>query len=224
MNIKFVEKCKDRLNRISDSMLNTNQVFSVLMQMREFQQENNELINISPSFYGCVISCFIEVLFIDINKMFDPDTDSDGIFGLLNTIEKNIHNFDNNRNIEVNWTEELNFSKVTVRKYDNLEQLINDSIKLINEQYELLCRVKKQRDQFYAHQDKKINIDTFFSDYPVSIKDLEMLIILNVNIFNSLNVYFNNKTLYPVAVNCDDFKKTIYYIKKGVQELRDEEG
>ena len=113
-----------------------------------------------------------------------------------------------------------NYFKENKKNKELLDNYISNNEVLNKERDEY----KKQRDKFYAHQDKKINIDTFFSDYPVSIKDFEMLIILNVNIFNSLNAYFNNKTLYPVAVNCDDFKKTIYYIKKGVQKLRDEEG
>jgi len=225
MDCVFFNKCKERLDRISDSMIHANQAFSVYMQMRNFQEEHNELINISPGFYRCVFSCCVEVLFIEINKMFDPDPSSDGILGLLNSMKRSIDLLDREKPIAAGVIEKIDGKKWDSYEYENIEQLIDKAIESISQHDKIIYRVKTQRDKFYAHQDKDIkNLNDFFKKHSVSIIDLETLIVLNTNLFNALYTYFKNTTLMPVANNHEDFKKTVYYIEKGVEALRELEG
>ena len=213
----FYEKNKVRLNRIKDRMLQTNQVYSVIMQLRSFQQEHNDLINISPAFYQCVLSCCIEVLFIEISKMFDPDKSSDGILGLINRLEKNIHLLDNTHSIVAHEMDDLFSHRADEHYYKNIEELISESKKRILDNDSKIKNLKTQRDKFYAHQDVCVkNLDGFFKKNAVSLNDLKLLLLLNVNLFNAFYMYFFNSTLYPRAINGDDFFKTVYYLEKGV--------
>ena len=216
MDRVFFEKNKTRLSRISDCMLQTNQAYSVIMQLRQFQYDHNDLINISPAFYQCVLSCCIEVLFIEIHKMYDSSTTSDGIFGFINTLDNNIHLLDNTRSILANEMDDLFSHRADQRFYKNIESLISESKKRISECDSIIKNIKTQRDKFYAHQDVDIkNLDEFFNKNAVSLNDLKTLLLLNVNLFNAFYMYFYNSTLYPRAINGDDFNKTVYYLEKG---------
>ena len=198
-------------------MIQTNQAYSVIMQLRDFQQKHNELINISPAYYQCVISCCIQFLFIETYKMYDPSTTSDGIFGFINTLEKNIHLLDNTRSIVANEMDDLFSLQADEHFYKNIEALISESKKRISDCDNIIKNLKTQRDKFYAHQDVDIkHLDEFFKKYAVSLNDLKTLLLLNANLFNAFYMYFYNSTLIPMTANRDDFSKTVYYLEKGV--------
>lgn len=221
MNEVFYKKCNERLERISHRMLYVNQAYSVIMQLRNFQEKHFDLMNISPVFYRSVISCSTEVLFIEIYKMYDPRTSSNGIAGLLCTLKKNIHLLDNKKEIEAIEFEELNSNEGKIHRYKNIEILIKESLERIITHEEKIKNLKSLRDKFYAHQDDTINdFDSFFKENAVSLDDLKALILLNVNLFNSLYMYFCDATIYPISINYDDFSKTVYYLEKGESCLK----
>ena len=216
MDKVFYDKCKDRLNQISNSMLRTNQSFCVIIQLNNFKEKYNDLINISPAFYTSVIDCCMESLFIEIDKMFDPKTNGVGIRGLLITMQNNTDLLDNSRSIEANETTALDNYSMTTKEYNSIVQLINDSINKINNNEIIIKNVKTLRDKYFAHRESKVNYNKLFKNNPVSMADIEKLLVLNANIVNALYMYFYNRTLFPIAHNHDDFNKTVFYIKKGV--------
>lgn len=217
MDTAFYKKCRERIDKISHRMIFTNQVYSVIMQLRSFQENHFELMSISPVFYRSVISCSIEVLFIEIYKMFDPNTSSDGIAGLLWTLNKNIHLLDDEKEIEAIEFEDLSSNKGKIRRYKNVEILIKESLEKITANEEKIKNLKTLRDKFYAHQDEAVkNVNSFFKQNAVSLIDIKTLLMLNVNLFNALYMYFYETTLYPISMNHDDFSKTIYYLEKGI--------
>lgn len=224
MDKVFYDKCKDRLYRISNSMLRTNQSFCVIVQLHNYQKEHNELINISPAFYTCVTDCCMESLFVETDIMFDPKTDREGIRGLLLKMKNNIDLLDNDRSIEANETTALDNHNMTTKKYDNIVQLIGHSIYKINDNKEIIKNVKTLRDKYFAHRESKVNYDKLFKNNPVSMTDIEKLLVLNTNIVNALYMYFFDRTLFPIAQNHDDFNRTVFYINKGVKGIREKEG
>lgn len=216
MNEVFFKKCKSRLERISNSMILTNQCFYVIMQLRDYQKKHNELINISPAFFNSVYDSCMEYLFIETDKMFDSNKDSDGVFGLLNKIDGSIDFLDNSQKIEANETSSLNSNTMEVKKYDSISLLVKKFIDRIDKKQDVITNVRILRDKYFAHFDANADPKTLFQNYSVSLYDIESLLVLNTNAVNALNAYFNKKTIYPVATNYKDFSKTIAYIQKGV--------
>lgn len=226
MDKKFFDKCKEKLGRITDSMIYTNQAFLVIMQLRDFQEKNNELINISPAFYSCVYECTMEYLFIEIDKMFDPKIDRDGMYGLLNKLKNKIHLLDRNRPFESNVTHSLNSDIMTSRRYTGIDALVDESIELIEsvKTKEITKNVKTLRDKYFAHREEKKDFSPIFKAHPVSLKDIEALLVLNANIVNALYMYFKEKTIVPRTTDYNDFGKTVFYIQKGIDAIREQEG
>ena len=224
MDEVFYNVCKERLSRISDSMFYTNQAYCVILQLRDFQENHNELINISPAFYNCIQDCCMEYLFIEVDKMFDPKKEREGVYGLLNKIKDSIDLLDLNRTIESNETTALNNHTMKGRKFDNIVQLVDENIKMIEEAQGIIKKVKTLRDKYFAHREVKRDFDVLFRNNSVSLSDIEALLVLSVNAINALNMYFNDKTLFPITIDYDDFKKTVFYIQKGVETIRKQEG
>ncbi|MCR4615061.1 MAG: hypothetical protein K5756_02805 [Clostridiales bacterium] len=222
MDVVFYNECKERLTRISESMLLSNQAFCVIKQLLDFKDNQKDLINISPSFYTCVFDTCTSFLLIEICKMFDSDQNSNGIYGLLNTIKGKINLLDNNREIQANEIMTINDDTAKTQKYENITQFVRQSKKRINSHNAVIDSVKTLRNKYYAHSDNNVNFDDLFKDNPVSISDIESLLVLNVNLINGLYAYFNDSTLFPTFIGCDDFKKTIRYIEKGAEAYRKE--
>ena len=217
MDKQYFESCRKRLDKIVEAMILTNEAHCILLQLRNFQMNNNELINISPGFYNCIIRNCIEVIFIEMYKMFDENKDNDGILGFLCSLRDNYHLLDTSREISANETKKLQDTTMSICKYNSIIQLVESSLKKIHDVDPLILPGKTQRDKYYAHYEKGINWDTFFDKYSVSLSDIESLLILNTNLCNALYMYFYNTTMIPVSMNSDDFKRTIDYIRKGVE-------
>lgn len=216
-NISYEEKCKKELERLSEQYLKTNQTFENLMQLRDFQVNNNDLINISTSFFSQVIENSIEVLFIEISKMYDCCKNAIGIHSLLIRMKKEIRQLNNKKIIQTNVYKRLNDSEPKPITYNNIEGFLNNALCQIDNKNEIIERVKNLRDVYYAHSDKtRINtINDYFMQNSVDFDDIEELLTLNFNLYNALLSYFKNTLTLPLAVNYDDFKYLVKYLREG---------
>ncbi len=214
----YVDNCKETIEKIMNSAINANHTYLLFRQLRDLLKNEPDLFDLSRAFYNRVMYNCIQVIFIELCKMYDYDTNSCGIRSLQNRMKSNISKLDNNTQIEsVEFSGFQSSSGLCVR-FRNLEEMINDSQSKIKNKETLLDRVWTLRDKYYAHYDLTVpDIDMLFKDNEVKYAELGDLLLLNINLCNRVYMYFNNKTLYPSYTNCDDFKKTIYYVKKGTE-------
>lgn len=214
----FIDKCKEECNSLINHYLLANQAYENIMVLRDFQENENDLINLSVSFYSGVINTSTHTLFVEINKMYDSSPDALSIYSLLLRMKKEISQLTDNSPIIINEFRNLTDNKPNYREFSNIKELIDDSLKRIDSNIKIIKNIKTLRDSYYAHLDRKRinNIDEFFKKNKVSLLDIESLLVLNCNLCNALNSYFNDQTTMPIVYNYDDFKKTIYYLKKGI--------
>lgn len=212
----FEEKCHERLNRLVNQAIRANSTYCMLMQIIELLNKRNYATSLSVVFFNTIAYNFIKVLFIEISKMFDESEKSEGIRSLLIKMNKNKRQLSDHGEIEYNIFDKLTAKKSNSQKYISIDELITGSLLKISENIDLINRVKKQRDKFYAHIDSKTNIEKLSKKYPVTYSDIEKLLLLNINICNALCMYFENKTTVPIISNYDDLKKTLYYVEKGI--------
>lgn len=207
--------CKRRCDRIIKHSIEANNTYGILMQIRVYLRDKKELLDISPTFYHTVINNFIAVLIIELNKMFDPDTKSEGIYGLLNYMKDKTGQLENKKIILANQIESIPAYSANQIKYANICDLIEKSLQEIEKHNEAIESIKTQRDKYYAHLEAtNKDIEELFANSRISYDKIKELLILNLNICNALNMYFNGNTIAPIAINYDDLKRTMYCLEK----------
>ena len=216
MSKTYEEKCKERCYFLSEQMIYANQTYSVLMQIRDLIENHNEIANVSPTFYQTVIQNCIQVLFIEISKMFDTDPSSESIRSLLDSMKKNLPQLNRSSTIEVCMFERIFDTKSYSIEFQNIEELIEKSINMIESYEKESHNVKKQRDKYYVHYDRQTTIDIILQNYNVSYFEIGELLTLNTNLCNALYMYFFNHTVFPLFVDSDDFIRTL----KVMEEIR----
>ena len=213
--ITFKDECIESLKKIFNYTINANQSYSIIMQLRDLQANHNDIVNISPAFYSWIKYNSIQSLFIEVYKMFDSDKKSDGVCSLFLKIKKNIDKLDNNRPIETRWIKNLHGTRSETKQFSNLSDAISYGLRKIENNSSIFNSIKTQRNKYYAHLDSKIyNPEDLLNSNPVKYSDIKTMLILNMNLYNIINCYFNNNTLLPLASNHDDFKKIINIIIK----------
>ena len=217
----FFDKCSERSKRLIDVALHTNQTFETLRLVQELQAEKNDIVNISPAFFQNVKRNCIEVLFIEIAKMYSHDRESEGIRALLCDMNMHLGQLKMGKSIQINWFSSFTDTTPDVRQYDNLKVMVEDLGDVINNQQDIIDNIMKQRNKYYAHLDKKAaNSQDFFEKNKVTYHNLQDLLLLNMNITNAVYMYFHNSTVMPLCSNYDDVKSIIWYAERGVEERR----
>ena len=211
----YNEKCKERVKNYMDFTIIANQSYMVIMMLRDLQENNNDIINISPAFYQTVFRNCMQALFVDISKMFDNDQKNISIVWLLNSINSNLDLLDNH-SVSVNEFQHLGDRSAICVKFNSLKDLVSQYNYSITKCKNEIDSLTTLRNKFYVHLDIKAqnHLDKLFQDNSVSLVAIEKLLTLNTNICNALYMYFVDTTVFPLTVNHDDLYKTISCIEK----------
>ena len=194
MDEQFKNKCSSTAKTIADNAVSANQAYAIFKQLWNLGSTEIDIFNISPVFYGSVINNCIQVLIIEINKMFDPDPKSIGVYGLLNKMKSGINQLKSKESEEtIETVEFLKFWDNTgyCITFSNLEELIEESLEEIASNKGIIDKIKVLRDQYYAHFDSRIkDYDELFSETAITYSNLEQLLLLNINLCNRLYYFF----------------------------------
>lgn len=211
----FYEKCKERTSRLMDFAINANQSYMMILIIRDLQANKNEIANISPAFYQSVFRACLQTLFIDVSKMFDNKKKNESTLNLLSDMQKNQTQLEN-IGVIANHFHHLGDRKSYPFNCDNLQDILDRCMLLIAQNEDDIKALRKLRNKYYAHLDREAqnDLDKLFRENKVSLAAIEKLLTLNVNILNTLYMYFNDSTVFPVISNHDDFKNTVWYVEK----------
>lgn len=212
------EKCIQRLDDLMDLAMEANQTYKVVILLREFQITENEILNISPSFYNSVFRNNKQCLFIDISKMYDTkDVDgTESTHGLLLLMNDHLQELEE-KSISVSQLQHIAFDKPYYYvDFQSTKEMIDYYIAKISEKADTIKSVRKLRNKHFGHVDfnKHKDLSALFQEYSVSLVDIEELLVLNSNILTALYRYFKDSDFYPLALNCEDFTNTIRCIKR----------
>ena len=217
------EEYRQRTENMFNFAIDANQSYMVLTTIRKEQEEHNDIINLSPAFYSSVYYSCLQSVVLDVCKMFDGErkkpTESTRI--LLEDIKMNSKQFED-RSISV-----IQYKKITGvfsngsyyhESFDTVDRVAEHYLKLIKSKKEkaIIDSLKCLRNKYYAHLDfdTQNNIVGFFQSHSVSLADIEELLTLNSNICTTLYRYYLDTDTYPLAINYNDFSRTIRCIEK----------
>ena len=211
----FYEKCQERTSRLMDFAINANQSYMTIMIIRDLQANKNEIANISPAFYQSVFRACLQTLFIDVSKMFDNKKKNESTLNLLSDMQENQAQLEN-IGVIANHFQHLGDMKSYPFSCDDLQAILEKCMQLIAQNEDGIKALRKLRNKYYAHldRDSQNDLDKLFRENKVSLAAIERLLTLNINILNTLYMYFNNSTVFPVTTNNDDFNKTVWCIEQ----------
>lgn len=212
----IIDKLKCRAEKFIDLAMNLNNCYVIYDQIRKYIYEENEFINLSPSFFRVISRALILEIYVESAKIYDSDKNNDSILHLLNDSEKNITCFTKNKFSSVHFTS-ISDRKGTVINYDSPSDMIFKNKILVESDREIFQSIRKQRNKFYAHNDKMIihNPKDLFKKYSVNMIEFETILIHNTNICNDFMNLFFDKTVYPIVIDCTDLSSILDNIKKG---------
>lgn len=220
MDDVFYEKCKERCDRLMNITLHLNQTYMVLMQMRDLRLQKPKVFERSLAFYQTVFRNSTLTVFIELCKMFDANTEGEGIHALLRKMSCSVDQLDNKCSIEANAFSELEDNRSAVVLYKNIEELISTSLRKIENEGTILKRLRTLRDKYYAHYEimTDVKLAGLLQSNRITYEDIKQLIVLNMNILNALYKYFFDETMLPLLSNYDDLKATVFCVEKAVEE------
>jgi len=211
----FEEKCKERASALMDFTIYANQSYMVILQLRDLQENQNEIINISPAFYQTVFRTCLNTLFIDVAKMFDGNDNNESIYVLLKNMKDNLHQL-HKTPVSVLRYSHIDDSSPGCADYASVDEMVNDLLDMIKQCSSESFALRTLRNKYYAHADKNSqnDLDKLFKENTVSLATIEKLLTVNANACTALYQYFFDSTTYPLTLNWNDFEKTIRCVQK----------
>ena len=223
MNKVFIDSIKRRLEILIDKSIRCNQAYETLLQILDFQYKHNDLINIAPAFFSTVKQTCITTIFIELAGLFCEKERNESVIHLLKDVEMNISQCEDH-GVYIHVLQHLTDKSLKSIYFDSLENMVKFCLNLRNDNNTIYTQVKIQRDKYYAHFDKYTlsHLDALWKNYRVTYSNIETLLVLNFNLCNALNSYFNDATTIPLAIGYDDFNSVLFYLEKGYhsQDLR----
>lgn len=208
MDKQFFQKREEVLSRIMDNSIGANQTFALLIQLRDFYVEHNDLFSVAPQFFNTIAFNCMQVVLVEIYKMFDTSKDNEGIRTFIEKTKKGINQLDNSVKTRANFIASVFDMSAKVKQFDSLQSIIDFSEKAIKENSELLDRVDKLRCKYYAHHDPDVkDVSKLFERYQLTFDDVERLLVLNWNLCNAFKRYFSGCTVRPLPHNYNDCQR-----------------
>lgn len=224
----FKEKCLERTERLLNFSVDTNLTFSVLKMLHQLRREKPDIHNLSPAFYGSIFNNSIHVLMTEIPKMFDDkekhEKDTESTYFLLKKMRDNL-NLLEDISLSVNQFSHISYEDVYYIDFKTTQEMLDYYLDSIEQKKEIINHITKRRHKYYAHWDQKsINdINKLFVNNPVSLNDVEEVLVLNSNICVALYRYFYRDRIYsPLVDNREDFLNTVNYLEAHIKELEQE--
>lgn len=198
-----------------DSSVSANQTFALLVQLRDFHDEQYDLFSVSPQFFNTVAFNCMQVLLVEIYKMFDAGKDNEGIRTFIEKTKKGINQLDNSVKTGANFIDSVFSMSAKVKQFDSLQSIIDFSEEEIERNNELIGRVNKLRCKYYAHRDPNVkDVAKLFEEYQLTFENIEQLLVVNWNLCNAFRRYFFGDTVMPLPHNYDDCQRLFYLLSK----------
>ena len=208
MNESYFNKSGETLSRIMDDSICANQTFAILIQLRDFAENESDIFRVAPQFFNTIAYNCMQVLLVEIYKMFDNSKRNDGIRTFVEKMKEGISQLDNSFRIEANFIDALFATSARIKEFDCLQSIIDFAEEAFEDNKELLIRVKKLRCKYYAHHDPDIkDVAKLFEKHQLTFSDIERLLVLNWNLCNAFKRYFADCTVMSLPHNYNDCQR-----------------
>lgn len=219
--IQYAEFCHARA-------MQANQFWLTIQQFRAFYRADayQKEMDVSPYFYTVALSALNNSLVLELAKLYDENTKSIQLKGLLEKIRKNIALFPEERELPIH-----NMVSIENEKLYNIAP--NETFcckiplcpgnelhklgKRLNEARHISERLRQLRIKIYAHSDNKIleNYEQILRENSLGNHEIETLIALAFDIADFVLVRLTGNYIKREYINSDDLEKTLRFVRYG---------
>lgn len=227
-------------NGLYEETLEANMCFDFVNQFQKHIKNYNEELKYSPCFYQITYGAWVQCIFVDLGKIYEPNNRPNNIKRLLKKAKelseddfhdnmKEKYDFLNKRfGLEINKTDMHLLNNEHVERDHSLkqEQIVvylpfNECIDFfenkINNLDTVIGRLWEQRCKFYAHNDTDANFDlqNVISQYPFSHSDASVLIDLAMMITRFVIGVITDISKPKQYANRSDWEATLIAVREG---------
>jgi hypothetical protein len=217
MEIKIIDSAEFQslLEALASELVDANIHFKLYADLTEAISEYQEEYNQSTAFWSLTFQSHLDASVFRLCKIYDQHTKTLNLRNLLDTIKANISIFDTQ-----NFRERLKdnpFVKslsADSRKPD--EKQLETDLVYVSEENPLVRNLIIWRNNFFAHRSAKnaITKRNLAEDYPLTIKDVEELLVEGMRLINRYSGLFQASTYSTNMIGRDDFQ----FVLKSIQE------
>lgn len=209
MSEKITEQFSNDIARFLEELYQLNSYYQLNKYLKEKSgdEENLRAMNVAPAFFQLTIKSFQYSAMMGLARLYEPPTrNSKSIFKFLNFIENNHKQiFSNDPQVKKKLGRSSDVDYSTVIKHR--EQL--------SEVGTVINNLLTWRDKAFAHNDKK-----YFSareslgiEFPLTYKEIETLIELAADIFNTYQIAYNGIKTVIEPTNTYDVNNVLEVLK-----------
>ena len=217
MEIKILDSAEFQslLDALASELVEANIHFKLYADLTGAISEYQEEYNQSTAFWSLTFQAHLDAAVFRLCKIYDQHTNTLNLRNLLDTIKANISVFDTEdfrQRLKGNpFVESLSDES---RKPD--EKQLEIDLVYVSEENPLVKNLIVLRNNFFAHRSAKnaITKRNLAEDYPLTIKNVEELLVDGMRLINRYSSLFRASTYSTNMVGRDDFQ----FVLKSIRE------
>ena len=217
MEIKILDSAEFQslLDALASELVEANIHFKLYADLTGAISEYQEEYNQSTAFWSLTLQAHLDAAVFRLCKIYDQHTNTLNLRNLLDTIKANISVFDTEdfrQRLKGNpFVESLSDES---RKPD--EKQLEIDLVYVSEENPLVKNLIVLRNNFFAHRSAKnaITKRNLAEDYPLTIKNVEELLVDGMRLINRYSSLFRASTYSTNMVGRDDFQ----FVLKSIRE------
>lgn len=174
-------------------------------------------------FFNIVEKALVSSLMMEACKLFEDDPNVMSVTKLINVCEQNQKLFDG---IEI----DCRINDDILPFPFSIAGLLKETKAALTQNNDAIKNLKNQRDQLWAHNDKKyfLNPQNLESKYPISMNEINTLLLIVCKFTNTIILAFTKSVLSPYFYTpnaCDlDVERLIYLMELGLEKENNNDG
>lgn len=206
ITIKSLEELKSLIDALTNEAVDANIHYRLYKDLKDSVKTYEREYNQTQTFWSLTFQAHLEAAIFHLCKVYDQNDGSLNLRNILRLIEKNL--------------------SITSKKLD--ENQLNEDIKYVGNDNELVGKLTIWRNNLYAHIQPKNVIRKEFIDkkYPLTYENIDELLTKGITILNRYSSIFFNSTYSSTIVGHDDYRIILASIKENliqIENKRDEE-
>lgn len=178
--------------------------FEIYKHLKDLKKKYLKQLNYAPAFFSTITYSLVNTFIIELWKLYD-NRSLTSIWSLIPQSQKNKSLFMKKHKIGY-LDEDTNECKDISSVQIDIDNELMDCRKLLNNNAKRIDNLRNQRNKFFAHLDKNYGNNTkkLVDDFPVTFKDIEILLQTANEICNKISVAFDESWHFTKSSNVFD--------------------
>jgi hypothetical protein len=217
MEIKIVDSAEFQslLEALASELVDANIHFKLYADLTGAISEYQEEYNQSTAFWSLTFQSHLDAAVFRLCKTYDQHTKTLNLRNLLDTIKANISVFDT-KDFRERLKDNSFVGSLSAESRKPDEKQLETDLVYVSEENPLVKNLIVWRNNFFAHRSAKnaIKKRNLAEDYPLTIKNVEELLVEGMRLINRYSSLFRASTYSTNMVGRDDFQ----FVLKSIRE------